>query len=252
MMKKIFDNKTTPALSIFTTAGFPTINSLNPQLELLTKMNVDFVEVGIPFSDPMADGPVIQQSSMTALKNGMNLTLLFEQLAQRTSPIPIVLMGYLNPVLQFGLEKFLTLAKQNNVSGLILPDLSAELYEDRYQEIFEKYDIPVCFLVTPKTKNERITHAANLSKNGFIYLVSSNSTTGGAQKSNHDLATRYREIKSLCNTTPVVIGFGIRDKASFDKATQGLDGGIIGSAFIKALEREEEEVFLGELTLKTI
>lgn len=248
-MKRIFENRKKPALSIFTTAGFPALDSLNSQLELFTDMNVDFVEVGIPFSDPMADGPVIQESSMKALRNGMNLTLLFEQLEKRSTVIPIVLMGYLNPVLQFGLEKFLQLAKKSKVSGLILPDLSAELYESKYQGTFEKYGIPVCFLVTPKTTDERIVHAAKLSKNGFIYLVSSNSTTGGAQKNNNDLSKRYLEIKSLCDTTPVVIGFGIRDKASFEKATQGLDGGIIGSAFIKALERKDEKSFLEDVAL---
>lgn len=247
-MEKIFKNKTTPGLSIFTTAGFPTLNSLNSQLELLNNMNVDFVEVGIPFSDPMADGPVIQASSMKALKNGMNLTVLFEQLAERTTEIPIILMGYLNPVLQFGLEKFLTLSHENNVSGFVLPDLSAELYESKYQSIFEKHNIPVCFLVTPKTADERIIKAAKLSAKGFIYLVSSNSTTGGSQINKSELSERYQEIKSLCGTTPVVIGFGIRDKSSFRKATKGLDGGIIGSAFIKALENQEENSFLKELS----
>lgn len=247
-MEKIFKNKTTPALSIFTTAGFPKQDSLNDQLELLTKMNVDFVEVGIPFSDPMADGPVIQASSMKALKNGMNLTVLFEQLAQRTTEIPIILMGYFNPVLQFGLEKFLTLAHENKVSGFVLPDLSAELYQSKYQSIFEKYNIPVCFLVTPKTADDRIKKAAKLSEKGFIYLVSSNSTTGSIKINNDALSKRYQEIKSLCGNTPVVIGFGIRDESSFEKATKGLDGGIIGSAFIKALESQEENSFLKELS----
>ena len=246
-MKHIFNNRTKPALSIFTTAGFPKFNSLNQQLLLLEHKGVDFVEVGVPFSDPLADGPTIQASSMVALQNGMNLTHLFSQLKERTAQTPIILMGYLNPILRFGMERFLTEAKACNVSGFVLPDLSIEIYERKYKSLFEKFELPLCFLVTPATSDERIIKSAELSKNGFIYLVSSNSTTGNETEQKADFTKRYAHIKKLAGSTPVVIGFGIKNKSDFNTATEGLDGGIIGSAFIKALESGEEESFLDGL-----
>ena len=247
MKKNIFKNSSRKTLSLFTTAGFPKLDSLVGQLELFERHGVDFVEVGIPFSDPMADGPVIQNSSMKALQNGMNLNILFEQLNQRRSTLPLVLMGYINPLLQFGLEKFLTKAQKAGVSGLVLPDLSAELYEKRYQMIFERYNIPVCFLVTPLTDDERIQRAAKFSHDGFLYLVSSNSTTGGIGSDYNSLQERYQTIKQLAGETPVIIGFGIRDRESFERATLHVDGGIIGSALIQAIEKNKEEDFIVEI-----
>lgn len=237
--------KTThPLLSIFLTAGYPKLNDLKSQIELLEKYKVDFIEVGIPFSDPLADGPVIQDSSSVALKNGMSLQVIFDQLKSIESPIPMVLMGYLNPILQFGIENFLAETKRAGINKLVLPDLSMEIYEREYHELFKKFDITPCFLVTPKTTNDRIQRAAALSSKGFIYLVSTNSTTGANHTSTNDLQLRYKEIKTLCGNTPVIIGFGIRDKKTFQEATQYVDGGIIGSAYIQALGGNTEREFL--------
>jgi len=240
--------KTThPLLSIFLTAGYPKLNDLSYQIALLEKAKVDFIEVGIPFSDPLADGPVIQESSSVALKNGMSLKVIFEQLKQIETSTPLVLMGYLNPILQFGMEHFLAETKNAGIKLLILPDLSIEIYERDYQALFAKFSITPCFLVTPKTTNNRIQRAAQLSAGGFIYLVSTNSTTGSNTAATEDLQLRYKEIKELCGNTPVIMGFGIRDKATFLKATEQVDGAIIGSAFIQALGKGEEKEFLERL-----
>lgn len=236
-----------PLLSIFLTAGYPRLNDLSQQIKLLEKHRVDFVEIGIPFSDPLADGPIIQDSSSIALKNGMSLPLIFQQLKEIETSLPLVLMGYLNPILQFGIEYFLLETKNAGIDKVILPDLSMEIYERDYQSIFEKYSITPCFLVTPKTTNDRIQKAAKLSVKGFIYLVSTNSTTGANNDSTEELQLRYSEIKNLCGGTPVIMGFGIRDKATFQQATQHVDGAIIGSAFIQALGYGSEEEFLREL-----
>lgn len=236
-----------PLLSIFLTAGYPRLNDLSQQIKLLEKHRVDFVEIGIPFSDPLADGPIIQDSSSIALKNGMSLPLIFQQLKEIETSLPLVLMGYLNPILQFGIEHFLLETKNAGIDKVILPDLSMEIYERDYQSIFEKYSITPCFLVTPKTTNDRIQKAAKLSVKGFIYLVSTNSTTGANNDSTEELQLRYSEIKNLCGGTPVIMGFGIRDKATFQQATQHVDGAIIGSAFIQALGYGSEEEFLREL-----
>lgn len=245
-MKDLFKNQNTALLSIFTTAGYPKIDDLHRQLELFENKNVDFIELGIPFSDPMADGPTIQETSSVALENGMNLDLLFEQLNERKSTLPIVLMGYLNPILLFGLERFLELAKKANVSGFIIPDLEIDLYQQRYKSTFEAFDIPVCFLVTPRTSDERIQKAAELSKDGFVYLVSTNSITGGEVFGNNQLSARYEAVKNLCGATPVMIGFGISSRTSFKDATKNLNGGIIGSAYLKALKKGEESEFLNQ------
>lgn len=236
-----------PLLSIFLTAGYPRLNDLSQQIKLLEKHRVDFVEIGIPFSDPLADGPIIQDSSSIALKNGMSLPLIFQQLKEIETSLPLVLMGYLNPILQFGIEYFLLETKNAGIDKVILPDLSMEIYERDYQSIFEKYSITPCFLVTPKTTNDRIQKAAKLSVKGFIYLVSTNSTTGANNDSTEELQLRYSEIKNLCGGTPVIMGFGIRDQATFQQATQHVDGAIIGSAFIQALGNGSEEEFLREL-----
>lgn len=245
-MKTLFVNQNKPLLSIFTTAGYPKIDDLYRQLALFESKNVDFIELGIPFSDPMADGPTIQETSTAALQNGMNLDLLFEQLNERKPTLPIVLMGYLNPILLFGLKRFLEQAKKANVSGFIIPDLEIDLFQQRYKAIFDEFKIPVCFLVTPRTSKARIQKAAELSKDGFVYLVSTNSITGGEVEGNDQLSSRYAEIKKLCGSTPVMIGFGISDRRSFDETTKNLNGGIIGSAYLKALKKGEESEFLNQ------
>tara|TARA_B100000508_G_scaffold130740_1_gene118350 strand:- start:57234 stop:57989 length:756 start_codon:yes stop_codon:yes gene_type:complete len=238
-------------ISIFTTAGYPEIDSLNRQLDLLEEFEIDFCEVGIPFSDPMADGPTIQETSMKAISNGMNIDLLFKQLSERQSNTPIYLMGYLNPIEQYGIERFLKKCVDNQIIGLILPDVSIEIYERNYRRLFEEYGISLCFLVTPRTSDDRIKRAAELSKNGFLYLVSTNQITGGTSKSQNSLDDRYLEVKKLAGSTKVMIGFGIHDRKSFEQKTAHVDGGIIGSAFLRAVQNNETESFLRGITNKT-
>jgi len=225
-------------LSIFITSGFPKLESTTEQILFLQSKGIDFIEVGIPFSDPMADGPVIQDSSMIALQNGMNMDVMFNQLhsIKNEVKIPLVIMGYLNPVLQFGLENFLEKCKAQNIASVILPDMSVEIYERFYKTQFEKYEIPVSFLITPFTSVERIKKIAELSKNSFVYLVSNASITGENKNIGSDLVEKYQEIKVLCNETPLMLGFGISTKEDILKAHKYCDGAIIGSAYIKSLK----------------
>ena len=233
-------------VSIFVTAGYPKLDSLKEQLLQLQEQGVDFAEVGIPFSDPMADGPVIQETSTIALNNGMKLGLLLDQLdaLRNEVHIPLVLMGYLNPVLQFGLDTFLSRCQSLNIASLILPDLSVELYETKYKAVFEKYNIPVTFLITPLTPNERVMRVAQVCKNSFVYLVGQNSITGQGYAINEVLSSRYTELKSLCGTTPLFLGFGIDSKEKKEQAFKSVDGVIVGTAYLKAVKVEEEVKFV--------
>ncbi|MDG1429124.1 MAG: tryptophan synthase subunit alpha [Crocinitomicaceae bacterium] len=233
--------------SIFVTAGYPTIDSLDDQLCLLESKGIDFVEVGIPFSDPLADGPTIQEASKIAIENGMNLTLLFEQLKRRKSKIPIVLMGYFNPVLNFGIDAFLNACGEIDITSVILPDLSIEIYNRNYRARFEAKGIFPSFLVTTSTSQERIKKAVDICTNSFIYLVSSNSTTGGENNFSADQCDRLREITTLCDDTPVFIGFGIKNNDDVQKVHSISDGAIIGSSYLKAIENREERHYLDEL-----
>ena len=236
-------------LSIFITAGYPTLESTTKQILTLQEQGIDFIEVGIPFSDPMADGPVIQETSSIALQNGMHLDLLFDQLfsIKENVTIPLVIMGYLNPVLQYGIEKFLSKCKELNIASVILPDISLELYERFYQSNFVKYGISVSFLITPTTSDERIERIANVSQNSFVYLVSQTSITGGTSFINTEMNDRYKEIKQICGETPVMLGFGINSKEDVFKAQQNCDGAIIGSAYLKALKNGKESEFVKNL-----
>jgi len=235
--------------SIFITAGFPELNSLESQIELLQEQTVDFIEIGIPFSDPLADGPTIQHSSAVAISNGMSIEKLFRQLRaiKTTIRVPLVLMGYLNPVMQFGFENFLKICDELEIKGLILPDLSFELYENRYKSCFEKHEVQLCFLVTPQTENERIALIAEQCKNSFVYLVSQNSITGNTFELNSKLQDRYTEIKQICGETPLFLGFGIDSSAKRKMAFESCDGVIIGTAFLKAVENETAGRFLEEI-----
>lgn len=235
--------------SIFITAGFPELESLEEQLRIIQSNNIDFIEIGIPFSDPLADGPTIQHSSSIALENGMTIKILFEQLKRLKSQInvPIVLMGYLNPVMQFGLDSFLRSCTEVGVKALILPDLSYELYSARYKTVFEKYHIPLSFLVTPQTENDRIQLIAEQCKNSFVYLVSQNSITGGSTDLNQGLRLRYDEIKKLCGNTPLFLGFGIDSNEKRKVGFETCDGVIVGTAYLKNVEKGREEDFLEEL-----
>lgn len=225
-------------LSIYFTAGFPNIDDTNVILEELQHNGVDFVEIGMPFSDPLADGPTIQASGLQALKNGMTIKKLFKQLRARkdTITIPIVLMGYLNPVLQYGMEDFLKDCKETGVSGVILPDLPLSVYEERYQDLFTKYDITNTMLVTPETSDKRLEEINRLCS-GFIYAVSSSSTTG-TDKNWTAQENYFKKLKDYNFKQPVITGFGVKDKASFDAASKYTNGAIIGTAFIKAIQQK--------------
>jgi len=233
-------------VSIFVTAGYPKLDSLKGQLLQLQAQGVDFAEVGIPFSDPMADGPVIQETSSIALNNGMKLGLLLDQLDALRGEvhIPLVLMGYLNPVLQFGIDAFLSRCSSLNIASLILPDLSVELYETKYKDVFEKYSIPVTFLVTPLTPDARVQRVAQVCQNSFVYLVGQNSITGQGYDINEGLSSRYAELKALCGNTPLFLGFGIDSKEKKQQAFKSVDGVIVGTAYLKAVKVGKEKEFV--------
>ena len=223
-------------LSVYFTAGFPNLNDTAEILRQLQNSGVNMVEVGIPFSDPMADGIVIQQSSHQALQNGMNLDILFDQLfkIKEEIQIPIVLMGYFNPVYKYGVERFCQKCVSTGVSGLIIPDLPLEIYLDEYADLFEQYGLYYIPLVTPQTPDQRIVKLGKESK-GFIYMVSTASITG----SRPDLeksSPYFKRVRQLLPKTPLMIGFGIQDATSFSTACRYANGGIIGTAFIKALQ----------------
>ena len=239
--------KDSKQLSIFITAGYPHLNSLNDQLDLLEAHDIDFVEVGIPFSDPLADGPTIQQTSEIALKNGMNLKILFEQLGNRSSKMPLILMGYLNPIISYGIVPFLESCNRVGVHSVILPDMSLEIYNRFYRDQFEQHGVFPCFLITPTSSFERIQEISAACKNSFVYLVSSNATTGGSSSFNADQAKTYQSIRSLCGSTPMFIGFGIDSREKVEFVQNVCDGAIIGSAYLKAVEQDRSDEFLTSL-----
>jgi len=235
-IEKLFLNKQKNILSIYFTAGFPQLNDTGKILNALQKHGADLVEIGMPYSDPLADGPVIQHSSMMALHNGITIKILFEQInnCRNDLNIPQILMGYLNPVLQYGIEKFCRDAHNAGIDGIILPDLPLHEYETEYKEIFEKYNLHFIFLITPETSEERIRKIDAVS-NGFIYAVSSSSITGTEK----DMAAQenyFQKIEEMNLKNPVMIGFGIKDHKTFSQACKHAAGAIIGTAYIKALE----------------
>lgn len=236
----LFEKKDEKILSIYFTAGYPELNDTLKIISQLEKSGADLVEIGMPFSDPVADGPVIQQSSEEALKNGMTIHLLFEQLKhiRKSISIPLILMGYLNPVMQYGIEDFCKKCKEIGIDGTIIPDLPLEIYETEYKAIFERNSLSNIFLVTPQTSDERIRKIDERST-GFIYMVSSSSTTGVKDAVNEAQISYFERIRAMHLHSKRLIGFGISDKASFEKSSGYANGAIIGSAFIKALEGKE-------------
>lgn len=229
---KLQENK--KLLSIYFTAGYPDINDTVSIIEDLEKNGVDMIEIGLPFSDPLADGPTIQASSTEALKNGMTTEVLFKQLKdiRKTVNIPLIIMGYFNPMFQYGVEAFCKKCKEIGIDGLIIPDLPVDVYHEEYQTIFEKYGLTNIFLITPQTGDERIRYIDSIS-DGFIYMVSSASTTG-AQSGFGDEQTAYFErIANMNLKNPQIIGFGISNNETFTQATKYSKGAIIGSAFVK-------------------
>ena len=235
-INKVF-NKKKNLLSIYFTAGFPDINDTLKIIKELDKSQVDMIEIGLPFSDPLADGPTIQKSSEKALSNGMTTNLLFDQLKdlRKISEIPVVIMGYFNPILQYGIEKFCSNCKDVGIDGLIIPDLPADIFKKNYKIIFEKYKLNMMFLITPQTSNERINLIDDLSK-GFIYMVSSYSVTGAKDSFDKYQIEYFKRIKKLNLSNPLLIGFGISNKKTFQAACQNSNGAIIGSAYIKYIE----------------
>jgi len=238
-LNQLFNSKKDNLLSIYFTAGYPDLNSTLDIAEALENAGVDFLEIGFPYSDPVADGPTIQHSSEKALENGMNLNLLFDQLKdlrQRVN-IPILLMGYVNPIVQFGVESFCKKAAAVGVDGIIVPDLPMYEYEALYSKYFIDNNLSNIFLVTPQTSEERIRKIDELS-NSFIYLLSSSSITGGNLQVSVNIEDYYKRIKAMQLKNPTIIGFGISDNKSFSKACEYASGAIVGSAFVKLLGNE--------------
>lgn len=223
-------------VSIYFTAGYPQIQDTVPLIHSLVEQGVDMIEIGLPFSDPLADGPVIQESSTKALHNGMSTAVLFDQLKdiRKTVSIPLIIMGYFNPVLQYGVEAFCAQCAEIGIDGLILPDLPLEEYQLHYEAIFKKYDLANIFLITPQTSDERIRTIDDAS-DAFIYMVSTASVTGSQSGFGTDQEAYFKRIAQMKLKNPLVVGFGIKDQETFQLATQHTSGAIVGSAFIKAL-----------------
>lgn len=232
---KLRENK--KLVSIYFTAGFPNLNDTKTIIENLEKSGVDMIEIGLPFSDPLADGPTIQASSTQALKNGMTSELLFEQLRdiRESIKIPLLIMGYFNPILQFGVENFCRKCQEVGIDGLIIPDLPLEIYLSEYKSIFEKYNLANIFLITPQTSEKRILEIDDNS-NAFIYMVSSASVTGSTNGFGEKEMAYFERISKLNLKNPQIIGFGINNKTTFDQATSFQNGAIIGSHFVNYLK----------------
>ena len=234
----LFEQKKNGVLSVFFTAGHPGLNDTVTIIKSLEKAGADIIEIGMPFSDPLADGPVIQKTSEKALKNGMSLNVLFEQLKdiRKEVKIPLLLMGYLNPVFKFGIERFAKKCLEVGIDGLILPDLPVQEYQRDFKQVFEAANLHNIFLITPQTPDERIKKIDSIS-NGFIYMVSSASTTG-TKEAGAEQEEYFKRVQALGLSSPKLIGFGIKDKSTFERACGYANGAIIGSAFVKALEAE--------------
>ena len=236
-LKTIFqENKN--ILSIYFTAGFPKLNDTIKVISQLEKNGVDFIEVGLPYSDPLADGPTIQDSSQKALENGINLDIVFEQLMtiKETNKTPLVLMGYLNQMLKYGEDKFCQKVKDCGIETVIIPDLPMVEFENHYQQLFDKYGITNVFLITPHTSEERIRKIDSLTK-AFIYVVASASITGAKGEISNNQIAYFERIKAMNLQSSLIVGFGISDKTTFSIACNYTNGAIIGSAFIKYLDK---------------
>jgi tryptophan synthase alpha chain len=239
-LKQMFEQKQKGILNVYCTAGYPNLNSTTEVLIALQENGADMIELGMPYSDPLADGEVIQKSSNIALHNGMTIAKLFEQLKDCRDQIgiPIVLMGYMNPVIQYGFEKFCAEAADVGIDGLILPDLPIYEFESTYSAMIKKYGLDFIFLVTPETPEQRVKKLDSLST-GFLYAVSSSSTTGG--NTNFGMVEEYlQRLQTYRLANPVLVGFGIKDKETFHAACQYSNGAIIGTAYIKALENSTD------------
>jgi tryptophan synthase alpha chain len=236
---KLFREKKGTILSVYFTAGYPRLDSTAGIIGALTEAGADMIEIGMPFSDPVADGPVIQHSSEKALRNGMNLKLLFDQLTEirHEVKIPLLLMGYLNPVMQFGVENFCRECTRTGIDGVILPDLPPIVYKEEYFSIFNMYNIYNIMLISPQSSVERITAIDKISR-GFVYMVSSSSVTGSKGNFSDDQISYFKRVGEMKLRNPVLIGFGISNHETFINAGKFARGGIIGSAFVNILEQD--------------
>ncbi|MEJ6712067.1 MAG: tryptophan synthase subunit alpha [Flavobacteriales bacterium] len=226
-------------LSIYFSAGFPNLEDTVPILKNLQASGADMVEIGLPFSDPLADGPTIQESSTKALQNGMTTQKLFDQLQgiREHIDIPLVLMGYFNPMMQYGIQKFCEQCEAIGIDGLIIPDLPVDVYHEEYKSLFEKHGLYNMFLITPQTSDERIRYIDDVS-NGFIYMVSSAAVTGAQSSFGATQAEYFKRVANMNLKTETIVGFGISNADTYQTATAHSRGAIIGSAFIKFLEKE--------------
>jgi tryptophan synthase alpha chain len=239
---KTFNGKTKDILSVYYTAGFPALNDTASIAVSLEKAGADIIEIGIPFSDPVADGPTIQQSNKVALDNGMNLRLLIDQVKEirKQVTLPIILMGYLNPVMQYGVEKFVKDASKAGVDGVIIPDMPLHEFEENYRDLFQRENLCNTFLISPTTSEERIRKIDAASK-GFIYAVSASSVTGAKKEFTADQVSYFERLRAMKLTNPFLIGFGISDHTSFTRACSFGSGAIVGSAFVTLLKESTDQ-----------
>lgn len=251
-IEALFSKKKNNVLNIYCTAGFPNLASTNIILQALQNNGADIIEIGMPYSDPLADGEVIQASSHIALQNGMSIDILFEQLkdVRNEIKVPLILMGYMNPVMQYGIEKFCANAAEVGIDGIILPDLPLHEFEQEYKKMFEKYQLSFTFLVTPETSEERIKKIDSLST-GFIYAVSSSATTGNSKPIEAQQGY-FKKLQQMNLTNPILVGFGIHNKQTFNAACTHTNGAIIGSAYIKALQANTDIATTTSHFLKSI
>lgn len=245
-LQQLFSGKKKDILSVFYTAGFPKLNDTIEIAKHLEKAGADIIEIGIPFSDPVADGPTIQASNKVALDNGMSVKLLLEQVTEIRKEVetPIILMGYLNPVLQYGIEKFCQDAVASGVDGLILPDLPLDEFKAEYKDLTLSLGLDVVFLISPTTSEDRIKTIDELSS-GFVYAVSSSSTTGVMKGFSSEQESYFQKLKAMKLQNPFLIGFGISDRETFSKACESASGAIVGSAFVNLLK--ESNNFEGDI-----
>ena len=236
-INNLFKTKKSDVFSIYFCAGHPDVENTTNVIRTLEKNGVDMIEIGIPFSDPMADGAVIQNAATQALRNGMSLRLLFKQLKdiRKTVKIPLLLMGYLNPVMQYGFENFCKSCNECGIDGCIIPDLPFEDYLNDFKPVADKYDVKVVMLITPETSDERV-HFIDSHTDGFIYMVSSASTTGAQSSFDAQKQKYFQRVSAMSLRNPRMVGFGISNKETFRTACENASGAIVGSKFVSLLD----------------